>query len=231
MAIVTPSLWLTEQAKVSMLKRFPIHHIPYGINTEAYQPIDTQKCRDILGISPNKKVLMFGAQSLKDTRKGADLLSKALQSLPESLKSKILLLTLGDGGEKISDLVGIPTLNLGYVSSDLIKSIAYSAADLFIFPTRADNLPLVLQESMACGTPMVSFNIGGVPDLVRPNVTGYLAEPEDAEDFCNGIVKLLEDEPLRQKMSENCRVIALKEYTLELQATRYIELYKQVLRL
>ena len=231
LAIVTPSLWLTEQAKVSMLKRFPIHHIPYGINTEAYQPIDTQKCRDILGISPNKKVLMFGAQSLKDTRKGADLLSKALQSLPESLKSKILLLTLGDGGEKISDLVGIPTLNLGYVSSDLIKSIAYSAADLFIFPTRADNLPLVLQESMACGTPMVSFNIGGVPDLVRPNVTGYLAEPEDAEDFCNGIVKLLEDEPLRQKMSENCRVIALKEYTLELQATRYIELYKQVLRL
>ena len=62
--------------------------------------------------------------------------------------------------------MGIPTLSLRYVSSDRLKSIAFSAADLFIFPTRADNLPLVLQESMACGTPIVSFKIGGVPDLV-----------------------------------------------------------------
>jgi glycosyltransferase involved in cell wall biosynthesis len=107
--------------------------------------------------------------------------------------------------------------------------MAYSAADLFIFPTRADNLPLVLQESMACGTPMVSFDIGGVPDLVRPMVTGYLAKPEDAKDFCNGIVELLENEQLQQTMSVNCRTIALTEYSLELQAERYIKLYKEIL--
>lgn len=101
--------------------------------------------------------------------------------------------------------LGISTISLGYISSDRLKSIAFSAADLFIFPTRADNLPLVLQESMACGTPMVSFKIGGVLDLVRHKVTGYLAAPEDTGDFCNGIVTLLEDEPLRQKMSENFR--------------------------
>jgi glycosyltransferase involved in cell wall biosynthesis len=64
-----------------------------------------------------------------------------------------------------------------------MKAIAYSAADLFLFPTRADNLPLVLQESMACGTPMISFKVGGVPDLVRPGITGYLANPEDIKDF------------------------------------------------
>ncbi|WYL98965.1 MAG: glycosyltransferase family 4 protein [Gloeotrichia echinulata CP02] len=230
LTIVTPSKWLSEQAKKSMLNRFPIHHIPNGIDTEAYQPIDAEKCRDILGIAPNKKVLMFGAESLKDSRKGADLLVKALQNLPEALKSEILLLTLGNGSEKTTDLVGIPTLNLGYVSSDRLKSIAYSAADLFIFPTRADNLPLVLQESMACATPMISFKIGGVADLVRPGITGYLAQPEDIQDFSNGIVQLLEDTELRKNMSDNCRKIAIKEYSLELQAKRYIELYKQVLR-
>ncbi len=112
---------------------------------------------------------------------------------------------------------------------DRLKSITYSAADLLICPTRADNLPLVLQESMACGTPMVSFKVGGVPDLVRPGVTGYLAQPEDAQDFCNGIVQLLEDETLRERMSQNCRAIAVAEYPLELQAQRYIELYRQVL--
>jgi glycosyltransferase involved in cell wall biosynthesis len=120
--------------------------------------------------------------------------------------------------------------SFGYLNSDRLKSIAYSAADLFIFPTRADNLPLVLQESMACGTPMVSFKIGGVPDLVRPGITGYLALPEDTQDFCDGIVKLLEDEPLRKKMSENCRDIALKEYSLDLQAQQYMQLYQQVLK-
>ncbi len=230
LSIVTPSKWLTEQAKQSMLNRFSIHYIPYGIDTEAYQPLDPELCRLLLGIPARKKVLMFGAESLKDTRKGGDLLLKALSNLPLSLKSETVLLTLGHGSEAIGEAVGIPTLNLGYVSSDRLKSIAFSAADLFVFPTRADNLPLVLQESMACGTPMVSFKIGGVPDLIRPGITGYLATPEDAQDLCNGIVQLLEDENLRETMSQQCRAIVLEEYPLELQAQRYIELYRQVLQ-
>jgi len=229
LTIVTPSRWLTEQAKQSMLNHFLIHHIPYGIDTEAYQPLDPDQSRSLLGIPTGKKVLMFGAASLTDTRKGGDLLLKALSSLPEFLKSETVLLTLGDGGEAIAQTVGMQTLNLGYVSSDRLKSVAYSAADLFIFPTRADNLPLVLQESMACGTPMVSFKIGGVPDLVRPGITGYLATPEDAKDFCSGIVQLLEDQNLRDRMKKQCRAIALTEYSLKLQAQRYVELYSQAI--
>ncbi len=230
LTIVTPSRWLTEQAQASMLIRFPIHHIPYGIDTTAYQPLDPLLCKTVLDIPKNKKVLLFGADSIKDNRKGGDLLLKALQQLPQSLKAETILLTFGNGGEAITSELGMSTLSLGYISSDRLKSMAFSAADLFIFPTRADNLPLVLQESMACTTPMVSFKIGGVPDLVRHKITGYLAQPEDVEDFCNGIITLLADEELRQKMSENCRAIALAEYSLELQAKRYIELYEQVLR-
>ena len=229
LTIITLSHWLTEQAKASMLSRFPIHHIPNGIDTDAYQSLDRHLCKAVLDIPQDKRVLLFGADSLKDRRKGGDLLFNALQQLPQSLKAEVLLLTFGNGSEAITAKLGIPTIGLGYISSDRLKSMAYSAADLFIFPTRADNLPLVLQESMACGTPMVSFDIGGVPDLVRPMVTGYLAKTEDAKDFCNGIVKLLEDDQLRQTMSDNCRAIALAEYPLELQAERYIKLYKEIL--
>ncbi|NBD31893.1 MAG: glycosyltransferase [Cyanobacteria bacterium] len=229
LTIVTPSRWLCEQAKQSMLNRFAIHHIPNGIDTDAYQPLEQQLCRKVLGISQHKYVLMFGAQSLKQSRKGGDLLVEALALLPDSLKAETLLLTIGGGGEVMAKTVGIPHLSLDYVGSDRLKSVAYSAADLFLFPTRADNLPLVLQESMACGTPMVSFKVGGVPDLVRPNVTGYLAEAENPQDFCQGVVQLLEDAALRQRMSENCRAIALEEYPLELQAKRYIELYQTIL--
>ncbi|MCA6595313.1 MAG: glycosyltransferase family 4 protein [Pseudanabaena sp. M046S1SP1A06QC] len=229
LTIVTLSHWLTKQAKASILNRFSIHHIPNGIDTDAYQPLDKLLCKEILGIPKYKKVLLFGADSLEDNRKGADLLIKALQVLPESLKSETIVLTLGNGGESIGSALGMKVISLGYISSDRIKSIAFSAADLFIFPTRADNLPLVLQESMACGTPMVSFDVGGVPDLVRHQITGYLAKPEDTQDFSNGIVNLLEDNQLRQTMSEDCRTIALAEYKLELQAKRYIDLYQSIL--
>ena len=229
LSIVTPSRWLSEQARQSLLNRFDIHHIPYGIDTQVYKPLDSENCRSVLGISSDKQVLMIGAHDLNDFRKGSDLMLQALKGLPDTLKSSCLLLTLGLGGKDLSERVGIKSLSLGYLTSDQLKAMAFSAADLFIFPTRADNLPLVLQESMACGTPMVSFKVGGVPDLVRPDITGYLANPEDANDFRNGIIKLLMDQKLRKQLAGNCREIAISEYSLELQAQRYMQLYHQVL--
>lgn len=230
-AVVTTSHWLAEQANQSMLNCFPVHRIPYGIDTEAYQPLDSEQCRVLLGIPAGKRVLMFGAQHLTDPRKGGDLLLKVLSSLPESLKAETVLLNLGKGGEAIAETVGMQSLNLGFVTSDRLKSIAYSAADLFLFPTRADAFGLVAQEAMACGTPTVAFKIGGVPDLVRSGITGYLAEPENAEDFYKGVVQLLDDEGLRQHLAQQCRAIVLDEYPLELQAQRYIELYTRFVAL
>jgi glycosyltransferase involved in cell wall biosynthesis len=228
LTIVAPSRWLVEQAKQSMLNRFPIHHIPYGIDLEAYQPLDPEQCRSLLGVPEGKRTILFGAQSLNDSRKGGDILLKALQGLPNSLKTEIVLLTLGNGGETIEQTVGIQTIDLGYISSDRLKSVAYSAADLVVFPTRADNLPLILQESLACGTPMVSCKVGGVADLVRPGVTGYLAEPDNPIDLRDGILQLLEDVNGLTQMRQQCREIAVQEYSLELQAKRYMELYQQL---
>jgi glycosyltransferase involved in cell wall biosynthesis len=122
------------------------------------------------------------------------------------------------------------TLNLGYVTGDRFKVMAYSAADVFAFPTRAESLPLVVQESMACGTPTVSFRVGGVPDLVRPGETGFLAEPENVQEFRDRIVELLEADALRETMGRKCRSVAVEEYSVELQVQRYIELYKSLIR-
>lgn len=230
LTIVTNSKWVMEQAKQSMINHLPIHHIPYGIDTETYQPLNPEQCRSLLGIPIGKKVLMFGAEKLNIPRKGGDLLLQALQSLPESLKAETVLLLLGGSGEAIAEITGFQILNLGYLSNERLMAIAYSAANLFLFPTRADTFGLVSIESQACGTPVVSFRVGGVPEHVRPGITGYLAEPENAEDFRDGIVQLLEDEPLRRYMSQQCREIAVKEYSLELYTQRYIQLYRQLLQ-
>jgi len=230
LTIVAPSSWLAEQARQSMLGHFPIHHIPHGVDTEAYQPLDPEQCRSLLGVPSGKKVLMFAAPNMNHFWKGGDLLLKALQSLPESLKAETVLLLLGNGGEVIAETAGVQTLHLGYVSNDRLKAIAYSAADLFISPTRAEAFGLVLLESIACGTPVVSFRVGGVPDLARPGVTGYLAEPENAKDLRDGVIQLLEDKSLRDYMSQRCRAIVLEEYTFESQVQRHMELYRQILQ-
>lgn len=234
-AVVSPSQWLAEQARHSMLNHLPIHHIPHGIDAQIYRPLDRDPCRSALGIARDKKVLMFMAMTMNPAeghyrRKGCDLLLAALKTLPESLKPKLTLLLLGGESEGLAEAVGIETVNLGYVGSDRLKAVAYSASDLFIFPTRADIFGLVLLESLACGTPIVSFNVTGVTELVRPGTTGYLAAAENVEDFRNGIVQLLSDDALRGALRNKCREVAVREYPLEAQVRGYIKLYQDLIQ-
>ena len=229
LCIATVSKLQTEQAKVSMLKRFPIYHIPNGVDTARYQPVDPDLSRSALGISKKSKVLMFVATDLGRHGKGGDLLIEALKNLPKTLKKEMLLLLLGSGGDTIDKMAGVKSLNLGYITNERIKLLAYSAADLFVLPTRSEGLSLVLLESMSCGTPMLSFKVGGNPDLVRDGITGYLAEPENSKELSFNIVKLMEDESLRNKMAENCRELALREFSTDIETRRYIELYQKLL--
>ena len=224
--VVTLSRWLTDQVKQSILSHLPIHHIPNGINTNVYQPLNVAASRVKLGIPLNKQILMCAALNLAEERKGSDLLIVALNKLPAAIRENTALVMLGNSGGQMAKLIDMEVVELGFISDDRQQTAAYSAADLFVFPSRADNLPLVLQESMACGTPMVAFGVGGIPDLVRPKVTGYLAQSQDIEDFCHGILHLLENENLRLNMAANCRRITIEEYSIELQVARYTQLYE-----
>ena len=229
MIIVTPSQWLTNCVSRSILKDFSIVQIPHGIDLEIYRPISQGICRDALGLPRDKKIILFSAQSLINPLKGGETLFYALNQLPNSLKSSLLLLTLGEGGEGLKASLDIPVLSLGYISGDHIKAIAYSAADIFILPTLADVFGLVLIESMACGTPIIASSVGGVPELVRSGVTGELAQPENILEFTQKIIELLEDTNKREVLSKNCRHIAKMEYSIELQTDRYVQLYQQCL--
>lgn len=229
LAIVALDTRMEKFARRSMLKHFPIHHIPNGVDTRIYRPLEPELCRAALGIPSDKKVLLFAAANLSRMRKGGDLLVSALAKLPHSLKSDLVLMLLGEQGQSIADAVDVQTLCLGYVSGHRLKAVAYSAADLCIFPTRGEGLPNVLLESMACGTPMVASDAGGVPDLVRPNLTGYLAAYDDALDLSRGIIALLEDNQLRAFMSRRCREIAVEEYSADLEVQRHIVLYQRML--
>ncbi len=228
LAFVAPSRWLVDAAKESMFSQHPVYLIPNGVDTEIFQPLDQGACRTALNIAKEKQVLMFTARKLTSHGKGSDLLLQALEQLPTEFKSRTVLLIMGHGDESMFGQLGIETIHLGYVNDDLTKAMAYSAADLFLFPTRAESFGLVSIESQACGTPVVSFRVGGVPDHVRPEITGYLAEPGDAKGFAQGIMQLLDDKDALVQMRQRCRSMVEKEFSFDLLVERYLYLYGQL---
>jgi glycosyltransferase involved in cell wall biosynthesis len=137
------------------------------------------------------------------------------------------LLSLGLGASPALDR--FKHTHIPSIGEDGLLSLIYSAADVFVLPSLADNLPNTMLESIACGTPVVASAVGGIPDTVRPGVTGLLVKTGDAAELRSAILGLLGNDSLGAEMSANCRKIALAEYSLELQARRYLEIYEAML--
>ncbi len=229
LTVIVLSRWMEQLVRKSILRNHQILHIPNGVDLDIFRPLDRSQCRQLLGLPMARNLILFAAADLKDPRKGMDLLIQALAGLSAHLKGKTSLVIMGQTNDLDLSGIGMEIYRLGFIQDDRLKAQVFSAADIFAFPTRADNLPLILQESLACGTPVISFDVGGVSDLVRPEVTGLLAPPEEARQFGFFIEKLLSDPALRKRLSYSCREIAEQEYSLTLQAQRYLNTFQGLL--
>lgn len=224
--IVTPSHWLAREAGHStLLGRFPISVIPNSLDTDVFVPREREMARAALEIPQEAAVLLFVSDWTGDRRKGFMLLAQALAGL--SNLSDIFLLSLGKGEPDLE--ISIPHRHLGHLEDDRLMALVYSAADLFVIPSLQDNLPNTVLESLACGTPVVGFDVGGIPDMVRPGVTGLLAPIGDVDGLREAIVELLRNPAMRAEMTGNCRRIAVEEYALKVQARHYLQLYQSML--
>ena len=224
LCIVAPSRWLaTRAAHSALLGRFPVTHISNGVDTQLFTPQDRQSARQALNIPQDAQVVLFVAQSLHKRHKGFNLLAEALYGLCDV--PGLLLVTVGRGEPVVADHVA--HLHLDRLNDDALLARVYSAADVFAIPSLQDNLPNTVLEAMSCGVPVVGFDVGGIPELVRPGVTGLLAPAGDADALGNAIGQLLHDSAQRAVMGLNCRRIAAEEYALEVQARRYGALYRK----
>lgn len=224
--IVTPSRWLqTEVQRSSLLSRFPSTVIPYGLDTEVFAPRDRRVAREILRIPLDAKVILFLADAVHNPRKGFDLLTQALADARADNDVFLLSMGLTD----LPEFKDLPHMHIEHRRDDAFLSSVYSAADIFVAPSRQDNLPCVVLEAIACGIPVAGFAVGGILDAVRPGVTGSLARPGDIAELRHIIQQLLQSKEKRAEMSVNCRRIALLEYSLQTQAKRYLELYEEML--
>ncbi len=229
--IVCPSNWLAESARKStLLGSYPITVIPNGVDTGFFFPIPKKDAKNALGIAHDKKLILFGGISVdRDTRKGGQFLFEALDKLKDISQGNsddIELLVFGADSLKVD--LPFKTTFLGYIDNEKFMRIAYSAADVTIVPSMYENLPTVIMESMACGTPVAAFNIGGNPDMVDHKVNGYLATPYESSDLAVGIKFCLESGNAA-KLIQNARNKVLDNFKLEDITQRYIRLYNDIL--
>jgi glycosyltransferase involved in cell wall biosynthesis len=233
LTIIAPSKWLANCAKTSSLFRnFRIEVIPNGINTNQYRPIGRQLARNILGLDKEKKYLLFGAFGFSaDPNKGLQYLAPAVQRLADYYEWKDNLEILVFGGLKSpnSQDFHFKTTYFGKLHDDISLNMLYSAVDVFIAPSMQENLPNTIMEALACGTPCVAFNIGGIPDLIKHQETGYLASPYKIEDLAYGINWVLSDSSRWLELSTNARKKVENEYKIEIIANRYKAIYQEII--
>ena len=170
-------------------------------------------------------MVLFVSYEIHTPRKGFSLLTEALAGIKSP--GKMFLLSLGSGPPPPFQF--LPYVHIPALGDDRLLSWVYSAADVFVLPSLADNLPNTMLESIACGTPIVAFDAGGMPDAVRPGTTGLLARTGMSAELRAAILELLGNDAKRAEMSANCRRIALQEYSLDLQTQRYLHLYSTLL--
>ncbi len=228
LTIVSPSHWLKKTAQTSSLfKNQKIEVIPNAINTEVYRPIPQAEARRILNLPQDQKLILFGAvNATVDKRKGHDYLKKALAKL--SIPATQLLI-FGASQPAQPEKLKFPTRYLGRLYDDTTLALLYSAADVMVAPSLQENLACSIMEALACGTPVVAFNIGGNADMIEHQKNGYLAQPLDVNDLAKGIDWILAAANRRSELSRQARQKVLTEFSAEKVAAKYKQLYASII--
>ena len=222
--IVTPSKWLYDCVKRSILKDKDVRLIYNGIETNTFKKTDKREAREKLSLPKDRKIILFSANGgIKNPFKGGNFVLDVYEKL--KIRDDILFLNIGGEEKGVSD----NWINYGYVRSEDEMALMYSAADIYLFPTLAEVFGLVVAEAMSCGLPLVTFNTGGVPEIVEHEKTGYIAKYKDSNDLLRGVNMFLNDENLRKSLGKAGEKRARELFDARIMTQKYYELYCELL--
>ncbi len=231
LCLVAPSRWLASTARQSSLfHEREIHVIPNGLDLQLFRPLDPLQCRKLLNLPLDKKLIVFGAVSpFGDSNKGCDHLRLAIDRLALAKDQANFELVIFGPRSTQDTLFALPSHYVGQIRDELTMAILLSAADVTVVPSRSENLSNIIMESLACGTPVACFDIGGNSDMVDHLDNGYLARPYDAADLAKGIRWITHSEEHTVNLRQNARSKCVKEFAIEDVAQRYLKLYETVI--
>jgi glycosyltransferase involved in cell wall biosynthesis len=231
LVMVAPTSWVARRIKQSSLFcETRTETIPLAIDTSIFRPFSKSAARNLLQVPQDKKVVYFGARFLHEERKGMAFLLQGLEQLAAQMstneqllkREEIHLLIVGGGAEKLS--LPFPSTYISYLKDNISLALSYQASDVFVCPSVEDAGPMMIPESMLCGTPVVAFNTGGAPDLIENMKTGYLANYKDSSDLARGIYSLLTISDLTS-ISREAHLRATANHAPKRVAERYLKLY------
>lgn len=230
---VACSKWLRSLAEKSLLlANKKVTNIPNPININLFKPSDKKAARTALKLPLDKYLILFGSVKITDKRKGIDYMVEACQLLinkhPE-LKDKLAVVVVGNQSDALKELIPLPVYPLSFVRQEKAMIEIYDAVDIFVTPSLEENLPNTIMEAMACGTPCVGFNIGGIPEMIDHQQNGYIAEYKSAADFANGIYWTLVQSDYSSLSKDAIKKVAT-HYSEGVVAKRYIDIYTKLTR-
>lgn len=226
MIIITPSKWLKKHVEKSIMGNLRIEMITNGVDRRIFYPRDRKEMRLKYGLPLDRVIIgcVANGGSFGEKRKGGYYVNAAIEHLKQT---GIPFYFLNVGGNAVLDETHMR--NTGYIQDEQILAEYYNAMDLFLLPSLADNCPLVVSEAQACGIPIVGFNTGGIPELVRDGIEGMMAVRENTKQLISLLDIAVRDSDLRKKLSLNACERAVLEYSHEIVAKKYEKLYEEAI--
>ena len=226
--ILAPSEQLYYQSKQSTIfKSKHIEKLLIGIDHNIFNKKNKIELRHKHNIPIEKFVILFGAVMTDEKRKGSKYLFEALEFLKSMISVKdIIVLQIGGNSTKDKRLNEYDFLAKEFISSNQILAEIYNIADVLVVPSIQDSGPMMINQSISCGTPVVAFKIGVTTDLIINAQTGYIAEVYDSFVLADGIRKIYQLSPEEQNtISQNCIEIAKEKLNIRTQAEKIINLF------
>ena len=228
---VACSQWLADLAHRSiLLDGQTVMHIPNAINVNLFSPHDKQEARRRCLLPDDLQLVLFGAVKITDPRKGVSYLVEACRLLADRYpewRERVAIVAFGNQSRQLQDMLPLKVYPLDFVKDEHRLVDIYNAVDLYVTPSLEDNLPNTIMEAMACGTPCVGFQVGGIPEMIDHLHNGYVARYRSAEDLAEGIRWTLTD-PGYPSLCEEAARKAVTHYSERAIAKRFIDLYNKV---
>jgi glycosyltransferase involved in cell wall biosynthesis len=233
LTIVTPSRWLADCARKSSLfsdKRIEV--IPNGLDITVFRALGKHSARDLLGLPRDKRLILFGTlNATTDQRKGFHALREALQAFRAAREQRddSEVVVVGASRPISPPDFGLPVHYMGILNDDVTLALLSSAVDVVVVPSIQENLSNTVMEALACGTPCVAFDVGGMSDLIEHQRNGYLARPFESLDLARGMGWVLASQERWCSLSKRARERVETEFDLRVVTKRYIALYLDLL--
>ncbi len=237
LVVVAPSQWMADCARKSAIfHNHRIEVIPNSVDLNLFHRVDKNEAKKSFNIDPKNKVILYCAEMPQQIHKGFKYFLEAIKHLKENtclrnwfLANDVMIIVVGSISANIShdiQSLNVPFKMFGRINDDSLLAKIYASADLTVFPSLEESFGNVIIESLSCGTPVVGFNVGGMPDIIINGMTGFSVERRDAKALGDRMADVLSN---NKDWSKTCREYAELHFSQSLQVRKYRELYDDIM--